>query len=403
MFEIEENIEIGAKIKVVGIGGGGSNAVNTMAKANLAGVEFILANTDKQCLQKSDVPFKIQLGSELTKGLGAGANPEIGLRAAIESAEEITKKLQNSDMVFLTAGMGGGTGTGGAPVIAKIAKELGALTIGVVTRPFYFEGKQRNLNAQTGIEELRKNVDTLIVIPNQKLLSISNEKTSLMDSFKKADEVLLNAVEGISSLINVNGLINLDFADVKTVMHNKGVALMGMGMATGDRRAIQAANQAISSPLLENVSIDGATGIIINITGGKNLSLHEVNDASLFVTKAASENADIIFGAVIDESLQEQVKVTVIATGFNNLKTLKPKQDLEFKLKDKSFENKEEKNLNEDDFLSKREKLLDKARAYKNFKKNSIDKYKPRNFSTNEKNSLDIPTYIRRQKPQEID
>lgn len=318
MFELEENANFGANIKVMGIGGGGSNAVHTMIEGGLSGVQFIVANTDRQALQANRAEVKIQLGRELTKGLGAGANPEIGKRAAIESYNDIVQALEGSDMVFVTAGMGGGTGTGGAPVVAKIAKELGALTIGVVTRPFIFEGKKRKRHADYGIQELKDNVDTLIVIPNQKLLSVSSEKTPLLETFKKADQVLLHAVKGISDLINIRGLINLDFADIRTVMAAKGMAIMGSGMASGENRAVEAATQAISSPLLENISIDGATGIIINVTGGPNLTLWEVNEASTLITEAAHEDAEIIFGAVIDEAMGDNVSVTVIATGFGN-------------------------------------------------------------------------------------
>lgn len=316
MFELEENISIGANIKVVGVGGGGSNAVTTMIDAKMADVEFIVANTDIQALNANRATGKIQLGKDLTKGLGAGANPDIGRRAAIESYNEIVEKLEGSDMVFVTAGMGGGTGTGGAPVVAKIARELGALTIGVVTRPFIFEGKRRQKHAEGGLQELKENVDTLIVIPNQKLLSIAGDRTPLTETFKKADEVLLQAVKGISDLINIRGLVNLDFADIRTVMQAKGLALMGTGAATGENRAVEAATEAISSPLLENIKIDGATGIIINVTGGPDLSLYEVNEASTLITEAAHEDAEIIFGAVIDENMKEEIRVTVIATGF---------------------------------------------------------------------------------------
>lgn len=318
MFELEENISIGANIKVVGVGGGGSNAVSTMIDASMNGVEFIVANTDIQALTHNRAPGKIQLGLDLTKGLGAGANPDVGRRAAIESYNEIVEKLEGADMVFVTAGMGGGTGTGGAPVVAKIARELGALTIGVVTRPFVFEGKRRQKHAEGGLAELKENVDTLIVIPNQKLLSISGDKTPLTETFKKADEVLLQAVKGISDLINIRGLINLDFADIRTVMQAKGLALMGTGYAKGENRAVEAATAAISSPLLENIKIDGATGIIINVTGGSDLSLYEVNEASTLITEAAHEDAEIIFGAVIDDSMKDEVRVTVIATGFQD-------------------------------------------------------------------------------------
>lgn len=317
MFELEENVNIGANIKVVGVGGGGSNAVTTMIETGMTGVEFVVANTDIQALNSSKAGYKIQLGADLTKGLGAGANPDVGRRSAIESYNEIVDQLKGADMVFVTAGMGGGTGTGGAPIVAKIARELGALTIGVVTKPFVFEGKKRGKHAEGGLNELKENVDALVVIPNQKLLSVAGEKTPLLETFKRADEVLHQAVKGISDLINIRGLINLDFADIRTVMANKGLALMGTGSATGENRAIEAATQAISSPLLENVKIDGATGIIINVTGGSDLSLYEVNEASQLITEAASEDAEVIFGAVIDPNLNDEVRVTVIATGFH--------------------------------------------------------------------------------------
>jgi cell division protein FtsZ len=316
MFELEENTNFGASIKVIGIGGGGGNAVQTMIEGGLQGVEFVVANTDRQALAANKAEGKINLGRELTKGLGAGANPEIGRRAAIESYNDIVAKLEGSDMVFVTAGMGGGTGTGGAPVVAKIAKELGALTIGVVTKPFIFEGKKRKKHADDGIRELQENVDTLIVIPNQKLLTVASERTPLLETFRRADQVLLHAVKGISDLINIRGLINLDFADIRTVMQAKGMAIMGSGLANGENRAIEAATQAISSPLLENICIDGATGIIINVTGGSDLTLWEVNEASTLITEAAHPDAEIIFGAVIDESMGDNVSVTVIATGF---------------------------------------------------------------------------------------
>ena len=324
MFELEEKTEYGANIKVVGIGGGGNNAVTTMIEGGLTGVEFIVANTDSQALEPHRASKKIQVGRELTKGLGAGANPEIGKRAAIESYNEIVEALEGADMVFVTAGMGGGTGTGGAPIVAKIAKELGALTIGVVTKPFSFEGKKRMRHAHAGIQELQENVDTLIVIPNQKLLSISSEKSPLLETFKKADEVLLQAVKGISDLINIRGLINLDFADIRTVMSAQGMAIMGTATADGDNRATEAATSSISSPLLENISIEGATGIIINVTGGSGLSLYEVNEASTLITDVAHEDAEIIFGAVIDDNMGDAVRVTVIATGFSQKAVTSP-------------------------------------------------------------------------------
>jgi cell division protein FtsZ len=316
MFDINEFASHGAKIKVVGVGGSGCNAVNTMIRSGLEGVEFITANTDRQALEASLAPLKLPIGQELTKGLGAGANPEVGRKAALEEYARISEVLAGADMVFITAGMGGGTGTGAAPVFAKIAKEVGALTVGVVTKPFIFEGKKRMRHADQGMAWLRENVDSLITIPNQRLLAISGTTLSMMDAFKKADEVLLNAVQGISDLINHTGLINSDFADVKTIMQNKGLALMGIGFGEGEHRAVEAATNAISSPLLEDISIDGATGIIINITGGSNLKIHEVNEATTLIMEAAHDDAEIIFGTVIDESMKDAVKVTVIATGL---------------------------------------------------------------------------------------
>jgi cell division protein FtsZ len=310
---------IGAKIKVVGVGGSGCNAVNTMIAAGLEGVEFITANTDKQALSASLAHIKIAIGQQLTKGLGAGANPDIGKNAALEDYATISQALQGADMVFITAGMGGGTGTGAAPIFAKIAKEIGALTVGVVTKPFMFEGKRRMRNAEAGLIALRDSVDSLISIPNQRLLAIAGNTLSMIEAFKRADEVLLNAVQGISDLINHTGLINSDFADVRTIMQNKGLALMGIGFGQGEHRAIEAATSAISSPLLDDVSIDGATGIIVNITGGSSLKIHEVNEATTLIMEAAHEDAEIIFGTVIDESLNDSVKVTVIATGLGGV------------------------------------------------------------------------------------
>ncbi|MDC1173860.1 cell division protein FtsZ [Bacteriovoracaceae bacterium] len=323
MFEIaneqEGHVENGAKIKVIGIGGGGCNAVNTMIRSGLTGVEYIVANTDSQALSASLAPTKVQLGVEITKGLGAGANPEVGRKAALDEYEKLSEVLQGSDMVFITAGMGGGTGTGAAPVIAKLCKELDILTVGVVTKPFLFEGKKRFRQADAGIQVLEENVDSLITIPNQRLLYIAGESLSLVETFKKADEVLLNAVRGISDLINNTGHINADFADVKTVMENKGLSLMGTGNATGPDRAIKAATEAISSPLLEDISIDGATGIIINITGNESLTMHETNEAVTLIMEAADEEAEIIFGTVIDDAMEDEIKVTVVATGLGGL------------------------------------------------------------------------------------
>src|SRR5213596_1579485 len=307
-----------AVIKVVGVGGGGTNAVNRMVDAGLKGVEFIAVNTDAQALQMTDADVKLQIGSELTRGLGAGANPEVGYAAANESRDEIKEALKGADMVFVTAGEGGGTGTGAAPVIAEVAKhEIGALTVGVVTRPFDFEGSMRSRQASDGIDRLREQVDTLIVIPNEKLLTIVERRTSILDAFREADNVLRQGVQGITDLITIPGLINLDFADVRTIMHDAGSALMGIGNASGENRSAEAAKIAISSPLLEQ-PVDGATGILLNITGGRDLGLFEVNEAAEIVNSAADANANIIFGAVIDESLADEVRVTVIATGFHH-------------------------------------------------------------------------------------
>jgi cell division protein FtsZ len=306
-----------ARIKVFGVGGGGGNAVNTMIAAELDGVEFVCANTDVQSLESNMAPTKLQLGESLTRGLGAGANPETGRKAAEESMQLIADTVTGADMVFVTAGMGGGTGTGAAPVIARIARECGALTVGVVTKPFTFEGKKRRRQAETGIERLEEAVDTLIIIPNNRLLQVVGHNVSMIDAFHKADDVLLNAVQGISDLMTVPGLINVDFADVRTIMSDMGRALMGTGVGTGNRRAVEAAESAISSPLLEDISIDGATGVLINITGGPDLTLHEVNEASTLVQEAAHEDANIIFGSVIDANMGDEVRITVIATGFD--------------------------------------------------------------------------------------
>jgi len=307
-----------AVIKVVGVGGGGTNAVSRMVDAGLRGVEFVAANTDAQALTMLDADVKLNIGHESTKGLGAGANPEVGFAAAAESRDEIKEALKGADMVFVTAGEGGGTGTGAAPVIAEIAKsEIGALTVGVVTRPFDFEGTQRGRQATEGIERLREVVDTLIVIPNEKLLAVVERRTSMLDAFREADDVLRQGVQGITDLITIPGLINLDFADVRTIMHDAGSALMGIGTGNGENRSADAAKAAISSPLLEE-SVDGATGILLNITGGKDLGLFEVNDAAEIIQNAADPGANIIFGAVIDEEMGDDVRVTVIGTGFDH-------------------------------------------------------------------------------------
>ncbi len=310
-----------AVIKVVGIGGGGVNAVNRMIEVGLKGVEFIAVNTDAQALLMSDADVKLDIGRELTRGLGAGSDPEIGRQAAEEHRDEIEEVLKGADMVFITAGKGGGTGTGGAPVVAEIAKSLGALTIGVVTRPFTFEGRRRAVQADSGIQKLKEKVDTLIVIPNDRLLTVSNDKTSMVNAFKMADEVLLQGVQGITDLITTPGLINTDFADVKMIMTNAGSALMGIGYGSGEGRALSAARSAISSPLLE-ASIEGARGILLNITGGNDLGLFEVNEAAEIIQQAADRNSNIIFGAVVDDGLGDQVRVTVIATGFDSARSV---------------------------------------------------------------------------------
>ena len=319
-FDMENNQF--AVIKVIGVGGGGSNAVNRMIDAGLKGVEFVAINTDRQALLLSNASQKIQIGEKLTKGLGAGANPEIGQKAAEESREIIQNVIQGSDMVFITAGMGGGTGTGAAPIIADIAKQLGILTVGVVTKPFTFEGRKRALHAEEGIKDLKEKVDTLVIIPNDRLLQISEKKTSMIEAFKTADDVLRQGVQGISDLIAVPGLVNLDFADVKTIMLNTGMAHMGIGCSNGENRAVEAAKQAIQSPLLET-SIDGAKGVLLNITGGPNLGLFEVNEAAELVSQSADPDANIIFGAVIDEDLKDEIRITVIATGFSGDKPRK--------------------------------------------------------------------------------
>src|SRR2546426_5879563 len=315
-LRLEEEGSAGARIKVIGVGGGGGNAINRMVLSGLDGVEFIVANTDMQALKTNAAPIKLQIGSKLTKGLGAGADPNVGRSAALEDTEKIIQALDGADMIFVTTGLGGGTGTGAAPVIASLASELGALTVAVVTKPFKFEGKKRQLQAERGLEALRDCLDTIITIPNERLLTIIDRTTPIIDAFATADDVLRQAIQGISDLILVPGLINLDFADVKTIMAGMGLAMMGTGVADGQDRAMEAARRAISSPLLEGTSVNGARGVIINVTGGPDLSLVEVSEASCIVQQAADEDANIIFGAVIDPALKGKVKITVIATGF---------------------------------------------------------------------------------------
>jgi cell division protein FtsZ len=318
MFEFDESIDQSAKIKVIGVGGGGSNAVNTMILSQVEGVDFICANTDAQALRNSQAPMKVQIGAKLTKGLGAGANPEIGREAAQEDRARMAEILEGADMVFIAAGLGGGTGTGAAPVIAEVAKEFGALTVGVVTKPFTREGRQRQKKAECGIERLKEVVDSLIVIPNDRLLGLSGKNTSILDAFKPCDDVLRQAVQGISDLITTSGLINVDFADVKAIMSERGMAMMGIGIAEGERRASEAAQRAISSPLLEEIDISGAKGVLVNITGSSNMTMDEFDEASSIIHEKVHEDANIIIGLVINEEMGDRIKITAIATGFGS-------------------------------------------------------------------------------------
>jgi cell division protein FtsZ len=316
--DFSDELRAGAKIKVIGVGGGGGNAVNRMIAAGVTGVDFLVANTDAQALRASNAPLKIQLGAKLTKGLGAGANPEIGRRAALEDTDKVIDALEGADMVFVTAGLGGGTGSGGAPIVASLARELHALTVGVVTKPFAFEGKRRMMQAEQGLQELSQSVDTVICIPNERLMQFVDKGTSFFEAFRIADDILRQGVQGISDIITITGIINRDFADIKTIMEGMGYAVMGTAVAEGENRAVEATNRAIASPLLEDATINGAQGILLNITGSSKLTLHEVHEASSIVQKVAAENANIIFGAVHDESMGDAVKVTVIATGIKS-------------------------------------------------------------------------------------
>ncbi len=380
MTEFIDDSGTKARLKVIGVGGGGGNAINRMIESDLDGVTFITANTDVQALKQNQAVEKFQIGSKLTKGLGAGSDPEIGRKAAMEDEDMVTEMVQDAEMVFITAGMGGGTGTGAAPVIAEKAKELGALTVAVVTKPFLFEGSFRSRQAELGLAELNDVVDTLITIPNQRLLSMVGKQTSMLDAFSLADEVLTQAVQGISDLIMIPGLINLDFADVKTIMADMGVALMGSATATGDQRAIDAANKAISSPLLDDISIDGARGVLINVTGGKDLGLHEISEASSIVQEAAHPDANIIFGAVIDESLEDELRITVIATGFDT-KARIDKERMERQL------------------TSERAPVyrkLDRQSSQKSYVSPFRKKVEPISGDFVIENDLDVPTFIRK-------
>ncbi|RCW70795.1 cell division protein FtsZ [Saliterribacillus persicus] len=373
MLDFDTNMDQLATIKVIGVGGGGSNAVNRMIEHGVQGVEFIAVNTDAQALNLSKAEVKMQIGTKLTRGLGAGANPEVGRKAAEESKEQIEELLKGADMVFVTAGMGGGTGTGAAPVIAQVAKEIGALTVGVVTRPFTFEGRKRATQAVSGIDGLKSSVDTLIVIPNDRLLEIIDKNTPMLEAFREADNVLRQGVQGISDLIATPGLINVDFADVKTIMSDKGSALMGIGVATGESRATEAAKKAISSPLLET-SIDGAHGVLMNITGGTNLSLYEVQEAADIVTSAADQEVNVIFGSVINEELKDEIVVTVIATGFDETQM-------------KMTPNKQKSIMNQKPKSERPEEQTREAKPKPNTN--------PSSRVAQEEDTLDIPTFLR--------
>jgi cell division protein FtsZ len=375
-MEFDVDMEQFAKIKVIGVGGGGNNAVNRMIEGNLSGVDFVAINTDKQALQTSDAEYKIQIGEKLTKGLGAGADPKIGTKAAEESRDEIFEALQGNDMIFLTAGMGGGTGTGAMPVVAEIAKELGVLTVGVVTKPFGFEGRTRMKNALSGIEALRKNVDTLVTIPNDRLLQIAGKNTSIIEAFNIADDVLKQGVKGIADLITVPGEINLDFSDVKTIMSDSGLAHMGIGTAEGEDRAVEAAKKAIHSPLLET-TINGAKGVLINITAGPSLGLFEANAAATVVHDAVDEDANVIFGAVIDEDMKDMIKVTVIATGFSSENRHEDEEKFDLKKKTKVETNKTITQNKETTVSKKEESQKSKSK---------------------DKNDFDIPTFLRKKR-----
>ncbi len=400
MIEFDENKNLAAKVKIIGIGGGGNNALNTMISYELTGVQFIAANTDAQALAANKAPIKLQLGENLTKGLGAGANPEIGRKAALEDIEKIREALQGSDMVFITAGLGGGTGTGGAPVIAEVARELGALTVAIVTKPFHFEGGRRMKQAEEGLANLKMTADALITIPNQRLLSISGKNMTLLEAFKKADEVLYHAAKGISDIIVGHGIINLDFADVRTIMSETGMALMGTGIASGENRSIEAAQRAISSPLLEDISIEGARGLLINITGGEDMTLSEINEATTLIQKEAHEDANVIWGMVIDQNMKEEIRVTVIATGFGKkdekrVSPYKKIAPISFGLRDShkdfshlSFNTKENNNREIPTFMRK-------AKSSERYDELKLETSS--DFSLGDEDRFDIPTFLRKQ------
>jgi len=391
LFEFDDYTEQKAVMKVVGVGGAGGNALNRMISANLTGVEFVAVNTDAQALENNNAQTKIQIGKNLTKGLGAGANLDVGRRAIEEDKDAVAEALSGSDMVFVTAGMGGGTGTGAAPVIAEVAREQEILTIGIVTKPFLFEGPKRMKRAESGIEELKSSVDTLIVIPNQRLLSIVDKNTSVTEAFKMADSILMQSTKGISSLINTPGLINLDFADVRTVMQEMGDAIMGTGIASGEERAALAAQQAISSPLLDDVSISGAVGVLVNITGGENMALMEVDEATSIIYEEAGEDANIIFGAVIDPEMEDEIHVTVIATGFN-----KDRHDLGRYSREEPRNNgntREDEDLEIPTFERKRHQQEQKASESRERTSESEESQTMMHFE----DDLQVPAFIRKQ------
>lgn len=403
MIEFDENRNMAAKVKIIGIGGGGNNALNTMISSHLTGVEFVAANTDAQALAANLAPMKFQLGASLTKGLGAGANPEVGRKAALEDVEMIREILKGADMVFITAGLGGGTGTGGAPVIAEVAREMGALTVAIVTKPFHFEGKKRMKQAEEGLANLKMTADALITIPNQRLLSVSGKNMTLLETFKKADEILYHAAKGISDIIVGHGIINLDFADVRAVMSETGMAMMGTGIASGENRSLEAAQKAISSPLLEDISIEGARGLLINITGGENMTLSEINEATSLIQKEAHEDANVIWGMVIDPSMKEDIRITVIATGFG--KTVEKRVDKPVSsglkrfshipgFKDRSKEippfsiSVKEGNRETPAFMRR-------VKANERFDELKLDS--PSDFTIEDEDRFDIPTFLRKQ------
>jgi cell division protein FtsZ len=399
MIEFDENKNLAAKVKIIGIGGGGNNALNTMISYELTGVDFIAANTDAQALAANMAPNKLQLGENLTKGLGAGANPEVGRKAALEDVEKIREALKGADMVFITAGLGGGTGTGGGPVIAEVAREMGALTVAIVTKPFHFEGKKRMKQAEEGLANLKMTADALITIPNQRLLGISGKNMTLIEAFKKADEVLFHAAKGISDIIVGHGIINLDFADVRTIMAETGMALMGTGIASGDNRSVEAAQKAISSPLLEDISIEGALGLLINITGGENMTLSEINEATTLIQKEAHEEANVIWGMVIDHAMKEEMRVTVIATGFGKKEEKKASQFK--KVAPISFGLREQNRDFSNFTFSKKENNRDipafmrKVKASERFDELKLEQ--PSDFSIEDEDRFDIPTFLRKQ------